>query len=97
MRYNGLYTLKQNIASDAHEESLLAQETKTIIIYTHPDCDASADAKADFQRDGIPFKEIDVTMVSGAVAELEKLTGGEHITPVIVDGETVIVGYGGVG
>ncbi len=79
------------------EGTLLAQETKTIIIYTHPDCDTSADANVDFDRDGIPFKEIDVTVVPGAVAELEKLTGGEHITPVIVDGEMVIVGYGGVG
>ena len=77
--------------------TLLAQETNPIIIYTHPDCDTSADAKTDFQLDGIPFKEIDVTVIPGAVAELEKLTGGAHITPVIVDGEMVIVGYGGVG
>ncbi len=75
----------------------MVQETATIIIYTHPDCEASAQAKADFQRDGIAFKEIDVTVVPGAIEELERLTGGEHVTPVIVDGEMVIVGYGGLG
>ena len=75
----------------------MAQDTKTIIIYTHPDCDASDQARAEFQRDDIPFQEIDVTVVPGAVEELLTLTGGERITPVIVDGDMVIVGYGGIG
>lgn len=75
----------------------MAQQTQTIVIYTHPDCDASAQAKADFLKDDIPFREIDVTTVPGAVEELERLTGGEHITPVILDGDMVIVGYGGIG
>lgn len=75
----------------------MAHDAKTIIIYTHPDCDASAEAKAEFQRDAISFKEIDVTVVPGAIGELVALTGGERITPVIVDGEMVIVGYGGIG
>lgn len=75
----------------------MVEATQTIIIYTHPDCDASAQLKADYQRDGIEFKEIDVTLVPGAIAALEKLTGGDHITPVIVDGEMVIIGYGGIG
>ena len=75
----------------------MVQDTKTIVIYTHPDCDASAQAKADFQKDGIAYREIDVTVVPGAVDELERLTGGDHITPVIIDGDMVIVGYGGMG
>ena len=75
----------------------MTQDTQTIVIYTHPDCDASAEAKAEFTRDGIAFREIDVTLIPGAVEELEKYTGGDHITPVILDGDMVIVGYGGVG
>ncbi len=75
----------------------MVQDTKIIVIYTHPDCDASAQAKADFRKDGIDFKEIDVTLVPGAVEELERLTGGDHITPVIIDGDMVIIGYGGLG
>ena len=31
------------------------------------------------------------------VEELEKLTGGERITPVMVEGDLVIVGYHGIG
>lgn len=75
----------------------MVQDTQTIVIYTHPDCDASAQAKADFQKDGIAYREIDVTVVPGAVEELERLTGGRHITPVIIDGDKVIIGYGGTG
>jgi glutaredoxin len=75
----------------------LVQDTRTIIIYTHPDCDASAQAKADFQKDGIAYSEIDVTAMPSAVEDLERLTGGERITPVILDGDMVIIGYGGVG
>ena len=75
----------------------MAQDIQTLIIYTHPDCDASAQLKLDYKRQGIAFKEIDVTEVPGAVKELEKLTDGEHLTPVIVEGDEVTIGYGGVG
>ena len=75
----------------------MTQETATLTIYTHPDCAYSQAALADLQKDGIPFNQIDVTLVDGATEELERLTGGERITPVIIEGELVTVGYGGVG
>jgi len=75
----------------------LVQETQQLVIYTHPDCDASAEAKADFQRDGIEFREIDITEEPGAMEELLKLTGGERITPVMVEGKLVTIGYMGIG
>ena len=73
------------------------EKTETIIIYTHPDCTYSAAAMADFQRKGVDFREIDVTLHPEAVSDLERLTGGERITPVVVEGEAVEVGYHGVG
>ena len=76
----------------------MAQEkTATITIYTHPDCSYSTAAKDDYIRDGVEFYEIDVSRHPEAVPDLEKLTGGERITPVIVEGDTVTVGYHGVG
>lgn len=74
-----------------------AQPVPLLVIYTHPDCEFSAAAKYDLQQMGIAFREVDVTEDSGAMAELERLTGGERITPVIVEGDRVIVGYGGLG
>ena len=73
------------------------KSTATIILYTHPDCNYSDAQRADFVKEGVEFTEIDVTVHPEAVPELEKLTGGERITPVIVEGEAVTVGYHGVG
>ena len=56
-------------------------ESNTLTIYTHPECDYSQAAKADMEREGIPFTEIDVTVSPGAIAELERLTGGESGVP----------------
>ena len=72
------------------------EKTGTIIVYTHPDCSYSADAKSDFKRRGIEFREIDVSRDPAAAAEVERLAG-ERITPVIVQGEEVIVGFNGMG
>lgn len=76
----------------------MSQETREeVVIYTHPDCPYSAQAKEEFRQLGIAFREVDVTREPGAVEELERLTGGERITPVIVEGERVIMGYNGLG
>ena len=73
------------------------QTTATIILYTHPECNYSDAQRADFVKDGVQFTEIDVTKEPDKIAELERLTGGERITPVVVDGDKVTVGYHGVG
>jgi glutaredoxin len=70
---------------------------ETIVIYTHPDCHYSAAAKDEFLQNDIPFREIDLSIAPDAWKEVERLTGGERITPVIVEGELVIVGFHGVG
>ena len=73
------------------------EKTMTIIIYTHPDCPYSVAAKDDYQRKGVDFHEIDVSLQPEAIPDLERLTGGERITPVIVEGEAITVGFHGVG
>ena len=73
------------------------EKTATITIYTHPDCSYSVAQKDDYIKDGVDFHEIDVTLHPEAVSELERLTGGERITPVVVEGDAVTVGYHGVG
>ena len=73
------------------------EKTATIVLYTHPDCNYSDAQRADFVRDGVEFHEIDVTLHPEAIPDLEGLTGGERITPVLVVGDTVTVGYHGIG
>lgn len=68
-----------------------------ITVYTHPDCSFSSAVKIDYNNRGISFKEIDISIHPEAIAELEQLTGGERITPVIVDGEEISIGFNGIG
>ena len=76
--------------------SLTQEKTGTITIYTHPDCSYSDEAKDDFRRRGIEYHEIDVSSDPAAGALVERLAG-ERITPVIVDGDEVVVGFNGMG
>ena len=72
-------------------------EESNIIVYTHPDCDYSQALKKDLDEAGVEYQEVDVSVVAGAMEELERLTQGERITPVMVEDGNVIVGYYGVG
>ena len=69
----------------------------TIVIYTHPDCSYSDAARDEFLQNYIPFREIALSVTPEAWEEVERLPGGERITPVIVEGELVTVGFQGVG
>ena len=71
-----------------------ANET-TVIIYTHPDCAFSGAAKMDYRQRGIPFVEIDVSKEKDKVDDLLSLTGGERVTPVIVENGEATIGFKG--
>ena len=66
-----------------------------ILLYTHPDCAFSAAAKMDFRQRKIDYVEIDVSKQTDRVPELEQLTGGQRLTPVIVENGQVTVGFKG--
>ena len=65
------------------------------ILYTHPDCAFSAAAIMDYRKRKITFTQIDVSKQTDKIAELEQLTGGERLTPVMVENGAVIVGFKG--
>jgi len=69
----------------------------TVTLYTHPECGYSDALKEELDEAGTAYQEIDLAVRPEAWAELEKLTGGERITPVLVEGEAVSVGFHGVG
>jgi glutaredoxin len=67
----------------------------SVIIYTHPDCTFSAAAKMDFRRKRIAYVEVDVAKQPERIPELLKLSNGERVTPVIVTGGKVTIGFNG--
>ena len=71
--------------------------TDKLIVYTHPDCDYSSALKNELDADGVEYEEINLAIVDEAWAKVEELTDGERITPVMVEGDFVSVGFHGVG
>ena len=77
--------------------SLADSTTPEIIVYTHPDCGFSSAVKFDYDNRGVKYHEIDISLHPEAIPELERLAGGERITPVIVEADKVTVGFNGIG
>ena len=74
----------------------MTQETQTsTLIYTHPDCAFSAAAKMDYRQRKVEYLEIDVSKEPDKIPELLELTGGERLTPVIVENGSVTLGFKG--
>jgi len=68
-----------------------------VVLYTHPDCTYSDALKEELNAAGTQYEEIDLALRPEAWADLEALTGGERITPVMVERDAVSVGFHGVG
>ena len=66
-----------------------------VTIYTKVGCPYCAAAKKHYTDQGVKFDEIDVHSTPGAIAAVEKLSGGKKIVPVIVENGNVTVGFGG--
>lgn len=49
----------------------------------------------DYRKRKIDFTQIDVSKEPDKIPDLEKLTGGERVTPVLVENGTVIIGFKG--
>ena len=65
------------------------------ILYTHPDCAFSAAAKMDYRKRKVDFVEIDVSKQPDKIPDLQQLSGGERVTPVMVENGNVIIGFKG--
>ena len=68
------------------------------IVYTHPTCGYYDLLVEDLSKDNIPYRVIDVSKEPDKWVDVERLSGGDKITPVMVtaSGE-VEIGYKGIG
>ena len=64
-------------------------------LYTHPDCAFSAAAKMDYRKRKVPYVDVDLSKQTDQIPALLELTGGERVTPVIVEDGTVTIGFKG--
>ena len=68
----------------------------SVLIYTHPDCGFSTSARNDLIKNEIQYREIDLSVNPDAWKDVEKLTGGQRSTPIVVDGDNVTIGFNGI-
>ena len=68
-----------------------------ITLYTHPDCNYSDALKDELDNKGEIYKEINLALNPEEWDSLVKLTSGERITPVLVNGDAVEIGFHGIG
>lgn len=68
------------------------------IMYSHPTCGYCDLMREELVDQGIDFDEIDVSKSPEYWEEVEKLSGGDRITPVLVKSDgTVEIGFRGIG
>ena len=72
-------------------------EDSRAILYTHPECTICVSVKMELDEKGAGYDEIDLALQPDKWADLEALTDGERITPVLVEGDKVTIGYRGIG
>ena len=71
--------------------------SESIVLYTHPDWSYSDALKEELTDLALDFEEINLALNPEVWEKVEELTGGERITPVMVTGDNVEVGFHGVG
>ena len=71
--------------------------SETIVLYTSPDRTYSDALKEELIDLALDFEEINLALNPELWEKVEELTGGERITPVMVTGDNVEVGFHGVG
>lgn len=80
---------------EANSRQELAQQPQLVTIYTKPGCPYCAAAKQDLEERGVKYQEISTDSNPQVLEEIQRLSKGSNIVPVIVTGEEVKVGFGG--
>ena len=64
---------------------------EAITLYVKTGCPYCAAKRGEFRKRGVKFTEINVSERPEAIPELLRLTGGERMVPVIVEGDRVTI------
>ena len=68
------------------------------LIYTHPTCGYCDLLKDDLRKASVEYEEVDVSKQPEMWSEIERLSGGDKISPVMITSDGgVEIGYKGIG
>jgi glutaredoxin 3 len=68
-----------------------------LIIYTKTGCPYCREAMAQYKREGIPFREINVLQDAGALKTVKEKYHADKVPVIVQDGKLVEMGYQGGG
>ncbi|MYG81003.1 MAG: glutaredoxin [Gemmatimonadetes bacterium] len=91
----GSYTWQGRTHNPDKKRRTLAESG--VLIYTHPECTICVSVKMELDEKGKVYEEIDLGDHPERWPELQELTGGDKITPVVVEDGEVTIGYHGIG
>ena len=66
-----------------------------VTIYGKDSCPYTQAAREDYARRGVPFTYVNVKKSPADLARMLELSKGRRAVPVIVEGDTVTIGFGG--
>ena len=68
-----------------------------ILVYSTIDCGYSTKLMEELDTSGIEYEKINLSLYPKRWDEVTKHTEGQKISPVMIDGDKVTIGYNGLG
>ena len=75
----------------------MSTSANKVIVYSTLGCGYTGRLKAELDRDGVDYEEVNLSLHPERWPEVLPHTGGERISPVKIDGDEVTIGYNGFG
>ena len=75
----------------------MSTASKTVVVYSTVGCGYTDMLKQQLDRDGIEYEEVSLSLHPDRWDEVLPHTGGERISPVMIDGDEVTIGFNGIG
>lgn len=68
-----------------------------VVIYTKTGCPYCEAAKEQFQKEGVPFKEVNTSTDAEALAYIKQTLGAKKVPVIVRDGKLAEIGFQGGG
>ncbi len=75
----------------------MSTASSTVVVYSTLGCGYTDKLKAELDRDGIEYEEVNLSLHPERWPEVENVTDGIRISPVMIDGDEVTIGFNGIG
>ncbi len=75
----------------------MSANPNAVTVYSTLGCGYTDMLKERLDRDGVEYEEVNLSLHPDRWDEVLPHTGGERISPVMIDGDEVTIGFNGIG